>query len=101
MGGLKIPAPTAAPTSEAGATSPAKDPNSPARVHGAAQQFEALLLEQILQTMHESGGWLGSGSDGAADSAMGFAEQQFASVLAKQGGLGLADMIAAGLERRK
>jgi Rod binding domain-containing protein len=32
--------------------------------------------------------------------ATDYAEQQFATVLAQRGGLGLADMIAKGLERR-
>ena len=77
----------------------------PAKIRDAAEQFEALLLGQILRSERESnGGWLGSGGGGAAsgsgDCATEFAEQQFATVLAKQGGLGLADLIAAGLTRK-
>ncbi|HEY1337132.1 MAG TPA: hypothetical protein VGF59_06450 [Bryobacteraceae bacterium] len=69
------------------------------KVHDAAQQFEALLLEQILQSARGGGGgWLGSGEeDAASDSATGFAEQQFANALARHGGLGIADLVAAGL----
>jgi flagellar protein FlgJ len=74
-------------------------PDDPAKVHDAAQQFEALLIGQMLRTERESGnGWLGSGGDPAAESATDFAEQQFASLLAKQGGLGLATLIAKGLD---
>lgn len=71
------------------------------KVRDAAQQFEALLLSQILKSVRESGGsWLGSGSGGAADCATEFAEEQLATSMARQGGLGLANLIAGGLERK-
>ena len=72
----------------------------PARARDAARQFEALLIGQMLRGVRESGaGWLGSGEDASGDCATDFAEQQFAAVLAKNGGLGLADLIARGLEK--
>ncbi len=75
--------------------------DSPAKIKDAAQQFEALLLAQILHSAHESGGgWLGSGGDSSSDSLSDYAEQQLAAVMAKNGGLGLAKMIAQGLERK-
>jgi flagellar protein FlgJ len=78
----------------------AHKPDSPAKIRDAAQQFEALLLGQILRSMRESGkGWLGTGEDQSGDCATEYAEQAFATALAKQGGLGLADLIAAGLTR--
>jgi flagellar protein FlgJ len=81
----------------AGATTKSR---APEKVRDAAQQFEALLLGQILRTERQSGsGWLGSGEDSSAECATDYAEQQFAAVLAQQGGLGLADVIAKGLER--
>jgi Rod binding domain-containing protein len=81
----------------AGPTPPGRDPG---RVRDAAQQFEALLIGQILRTVRESGsGWLGSGEDPSGDCATDFAEQQFASVMAKNGGLGLADLISRGLQK--
>jgi Rod binding domain-containing protein len=65
----------------------------------AAQQFESLLLSQILRAARESGGgWMGS-KDASAECATDYAEQQFATVMAKQGGFGLAALIAKGLER--
>jgi peptidoglycan hydrolase FlgJ len=71
----------------------------PARVHEAAQQFEALLMGQILRSARQSGsGWLGA-EDSSAECATDYAEQQFSAVLAQQGGLGLADLIVKGLER--
>jgi flagellar protein FlgJ len=72
---------------------------APTKVRDAAQQFEALLIGQILRSVRESGGWLGS-TDASADCAAEYAEQQFAAVIAQRGGLGLADLIARGLEAR-
>ena len=76
-----------------------KKPDSPEKVHDAAQQFEALLLGQILETVRQGGGWLGSGEDSASSSAGGLAEQQLAVMLAKQGGFGLSALIEKGLRR--
>jgi flagellar protein FlgJ len=72
------------------------------KIRDAAQQFEALLLGQILRSVRESGGgWLGSGGDSSSGCATEFAEQHFASMLAQQGGLGLSDLISQGLRRDK
>ncbi|HMD70441.1 MAG TPA: hypothetical protein VKF41_03820 [Bryobacteraceae bacterium] len=73
--------------------------DDPAKIHDAAQQFEAILLEQVLQSAHGEGGWLGSGEDSAGSCASGFAEQQLALSMARQGGFGLADLISKGLQR--
>jgi Rod binding domain-containing protein len=82
----------------AGAT-PAK-PKTPDKVHDSAQQFEALLIGQILRSGRQSGsGWLGA-EDPSAECATDYAEQQFSTVLAQQGGLGLANLIVKGLERK-
>ncbi|HUI54278.1 MAG TPA: hypothetical protein VLY04_04865 [Bryobacteraceae bacterium] len=82
----------------AGASSGVPKSADPAKIRDAAQQFEAILLSQILQSAHTSeGGWLGNGSDAASDCATGFAEQQLAVAVARQGGLGLAKVIAEGI----
>lgn len=73
----------------------------PAKIQDAAQQFEALLLGQILETVSQGGGWLGSGEDSASSCANGFAQEQLAAMMAKQGGFGLSKLIAQGLERAK
>jgi peptidoglycan hydrolase FlgJ len=78
------------------ATITTREPDSPAKIHDAAQQFEALLMGQILRAARGSGGWMGSG-DASSDCALEYAEQQFATVLSKQGGLGLAALIERGL----
>jgi Rod binding domain-containing protein len=77
-----------------------KKTDSPEKIKDAAQQFEGLLLSQILSTVHEDGGWLGSGSDSSSDAAASFAEQQLAGMIAQKGGLGLSGMISAGLQRQ-
>ena len=86
-------------TLSAAAPTPASG-RDPARVRDAAEQFEALLIGQMLRGVRESGsGWLGSGEDAASGCATDFAEQQFAAVLARSGGLGLAGLITRGLEK--
>jgi peptidoglycan hydrolase FlgJ len=77
-----------------------KKTDSPEKIKDAARQFEGLLLSQILSTVHEDGGWLGSESDSSSGAATSFAEQQLAGMIAQKGGLGLAAMISAGLERQ-
>jgi Rod binding domain-containing protein len=74
--------------------------DSPAKVQDAARQFEALLLSQMLKSARQAGagGWLGTGDDPSASSAMEIAEEQFAQALSSGGGLGLAKLIVSGLE---
>jgi Rod binding domain-containing protein len=66
----------------------------------AAQQFEALMMQQMLQSSHDPDeSWFGTGEgdedDQANMQAMEIAQQQFASALAAQGGLGLAKMVVS------
>jgi Rod binding domain-containing protein len=54
----------------------------------------------MLKSMHDSeGGWLGTGDDESASSAMEYGQEMFAQSLANNGGLGLASMVAQGLEK--
>ena len=72
--------------------------DDPARIVSAAKQFEALLIGQMMKSMHDSdGGWLGTGDDQSASSAMEYGEEFFAQSMAQSGGLGLANLIAKGL----
>jgi Rod binding domain-containing protein len=70
--------------------SPQRD-DPPAKILDAAQQFEALLLAQILRAAREGG-------EASSDCALEYAEQQFAAVMARSGGLGLAQLVVKGLE---
>ena len=78
---------------------PARRPDSPEKIRDAAQQFESLLIGQLLKSMRGEGGWLGTGDDAAGDCAAGFAEQQLAAAMAAAGGLGLAGLISSGLHQ--
>jgi Rod binding domain-containing protein len=82
----------------AGAAARPKD--DPAKILGAAKQFEALLVGQMMKSMQESeGGWLGTGDDQSSSSAMEYGQEVFAQAMAASGGLGLAKMVAAGLRQ--
>jgi Rod binding domain-containing protein len=76
--------------------------DSPEQIHHAAQEFESLLLSQILKSAHgEDEGWLGTGDDQTASSAMGIAEEQLAQAISARGGLGLSGLIEQGLTKSK
>ena len=74
--------------------------DSPQKIREAASQFESLLIGQVLKSMHEDGedGWLGSGEDQTASSAMSLADEYLAQAISTHGGLGLAKMIAGRLD---
>ena len=83
-----------------GITAPSQKVDTPQKTKDAAVQFEALLVGQILKSAHdEEGGWLGDGEDKTAGSAMQMADEYFARALTSHGGLGLARMISAGLDK--
>jgi flagellar protein FlgJ len=72
----------------------------PRNVSQAAEQFEALLIAQLLKGAHDetTGGWLGTGDDQAGSAMTDFAEENLAQAMAARGGIGLAGMIAKGLQ---
>jgi len=85
-------------TAALGTTPRAKD--DPAKIKDAARQFEALLIGQMMKSMHDAdGGWLGTGSDESASSAMEYGQEMFAQSLASSGGLGLASLVSNGLQK--
>jgi len=83
------------------AGSPAAAPvDDPAKVKDAARQLEALLIGQMMKSMHDSeGGWLGTDGDESSSSAMEYGQEIFAQSMAQNGGLGLADLITKGLQK--
>ena len=86
----------AAPALPAGSTG-RKD--SPEKIRDAARQFEALLLGQMMKSMRDSeGGWMGTGEDQSGSSAIEYAQEMFAQSMSANGGLGLASLLAKGLE---
>ena len=79
---------------------PLPEAASPARIHDAAQQFESLLISELLKTAHgaSGSGWLGTDEEESGQTGVGFGEEQFARMLASSGGLGLSSMIEKGLK---
>lgn len=71
------------------------------KIDKAAKEFEALLIGQILKSARESGdgGWMGTDTGDADSSVVELAEQQLASALSSQGGLGLGKLIQQGLKQ--
>lgn len=68
----------------------------------AASDFESLLIAQMLKSSRTEGsGWLGSGDDGASDTAFGLGEEELAKALASTGGFGLSKLIQSGLNTRE
>jgi Rod binding domain-containing protein len=76
--------------------------DSPQKIRDAASQFEGLLVGEMLKSMHQDGdgGWLGTGEDPTASSAMQLADEYLAQSISKNGGLGLARMIDRQLEAK-
>ena len=72
-------------------SSPSAPDSTPKDLLKAARDFEALLIAQLLRSAREDSGAAES------DSLMEMAESQFASLLAANGGLGLAQIVAGGL----
>ena len=76
--------------------------NDPSKVAHAANQFEALLIGQILKSAHGAGseGWLGAGDDDETSStAIQMAEEYLGQALASGGGLGIAKLVTQGLDK--
>ncbi|MGA2711761.1 MAG: hypothetical protein ABSG41_01540 [Bryobacteraceae bacterium] len=68
---------------------------------GAAKDFEALLIGQMLRSLREEdSGWLGTSDDDASTATFGLGEEQLAKAMAAGGGLGLSKVIASGLAVR-
>ena len=77
---------------------PARPKDDPVKVKDAAKQFEALLIGQMMKSMHDAeGGWLGDGGDESGSSVMEYGQEVFAQAMAANGGFGIADLVAKGI----
>jgi Rod binding domain-containing protein len=83
-------------------TGPTDGTAKPSKIHDAAQQFEALMIGEMLKSARESGSWglTDEESDPGQDSLSGMAESQFASALARSGGLGLSHMVEQSVSQQ-
>lgn len=68
----------------------------PERIKGAAVQFEAMLIQEMMKSGHAGPGWMGS-EDEPGSVLAELAEQQFSQLLAANGGLGIAKLVRDGL----
>ena len=71
---------------------PASNPDK--KTKDAAQQFEGLMIGQLLKLARGD-----SESDEAGQQAVDYAEQQLAGTIAKNGGIGLTNFIVQGLHK--
>ncbi len=72
------------------------------KLQDAAQQFEAMMIGEMMKCARQSSdsGWLGSsGDDSTTDQAVEMAESHFAKALAMSGGFGLASVIARSVDQ--
>ncbi len=65
------------------------------KVEGAAKQFEALMIAQMLRTARENT----EDQDSSGSTMLDMADQQFSQVLANNGGLGLAKLVVKGINQ--
>ena len=78
-----------------------RKPDDPAKIRDAAQQFESLLIGQILKEVSASAQSSGLGEeDSASGSMMEMAQEHLASAIATRGGFGLTAMVMRGLEQK-
>ena len=72
------------------------------KLHKAAQQFESLLVSEMLKSAHGSDGdgWLGENEAAGSDTAGQMAESQLSEALSSGKGLGLASVIERAMSSR-
>jgi len=70
--------------------------DSPAKIQKAAKDFEAMLINQMLQSAREA---TSDDEDQQNSAILDLGQQQFAQSLANSGGLGIAKMVVAGLTK--
>jgi peptidoglycan hydrolase FlgJ len=89
---------TSSITSATAALADAAQPK-PRSAENAARQFEALLIGEMMKSVRESTADDEDENDNSKQTMLDVADQQFAQVLANNGGLGMARMIVAGLNK--
>jgi Rod binding domain-containing protein len=86
-------------TSGAAALGAAPPDPKPRNAAEAARQFEAVLIAQMLRSARESGeGGMGPDQDSTSETMWDEAAQQFAKLLANNGGMGLAKLVEKGIQ---
>jgi len=84
------------------AQSPLPPTGSAAKLHHAAEQFEAMFVGQMLKSARESASEEADDDDSGTNSPfMEMAEDQLAQVMAARGGLGIATIVMKDLATSK
>ena len=76
----------------------------PTNAKEAATQFEGMLFGEMLRSVHDSNSGSLDGdedSDSESDTTYSMAADQFAQLMAKQGGFGVAKLLTQGLASRE
>ena len=76
---------------------------TPTNAKQAAEQFEGLLIAQMLNSIHEeesTGLDWEEHSSGATAAIQDMANQQFAQMLSQKGGMGLSRLVVEGLQEK-
>jgi len=68
----------------------------PGELHQVAQEFESLLIDQILKSMKL--GEMSGDDNGASTSMMGIAQEHLARVISQNGGLGVGQFLERSLD---
>lgn len=97
LGNIASSALTLVPSAMPPKTGAAAKTNEPGKIHEAAQQFESLLIGELLKSSRGSG-WLGTDDEEAGQTGIEMAEQQLSQLMASSGGLGISHMIESGLK---
>ena len=73
----------------------------PKNAKEAATQFEGLLIAEMMRSAHEAspGGLEDEDEDSQNATIFDLAAEQFAQMMAKQGGFGIARVVSSGLAR--
>ena len=61
------------------------------RLRQTAEEFEAVFLAQVLQTLHTGIGGPGALNEGDNEAWSGMLQEEYAKLIAKSGGIGVAD----------
>ena len=72
-----------------------------AKLLQAAQQFEGVMLNELMKPLGTPAGIGGDEADGEAGTMQGFGVEAMAGALAKSGALGFANRIVAAVETRE
>jgi peptidoglycan hydrolase FlgJ len=78
---------------------PTMTQTKPTKIEDAAKQFEALLIGQMLRSVRDAAADDNPDADVIGQPMLDVADQQFAKLLAHNGGMGLARVVVSGLTK--